>query len=99
MAVSAQHLALVNFFHQLMPSNFGVLAYGEQFFTLNVIEIKRRRMRVVSAPRTTFVHLYLADQFSTRLLKFLRSHFFTRRVVAAFNLAKRLPRPIRCEQT
>jgi hypothetical protein len=65
MAVSAQHFALVDFFHQLMPSSFGVLTYGEQFFAMNVIEIKRRRMRVVATFSAPTVCLDFVDQVFT----------------------------------
>jgi hypothetical protein len=92
MAVSAKNFTLVNFFYQLMPGSFGVLTYGKQFFAQNMIEIKRRRMRVVPAAGAPTLCFYLVDQIAPRLLKTLRHQLFAWRVVPTFRLAVFLPR-------
>ena len=96
-AVSAKNFTLVDFFYQLMPGSFGVLAYGKQFFAQNMIEIKRRRMRVVPAAGAPSLCFYLVNQIAPRLLKTLRHQLFAWRVVPTFRLAVFLPRSRRSE--
>ena len=93
MAISAQHFALVDFVHQLMPSGFRVLPYSKHFFALNVVEIQRRWMCVIPASGAASLCFDLIDQIFARPLERLSTQFFVGGVTLAFDAAILLPRP------
>jgi len=77
MTIRAKNFALIDFSQQLVQRYFRVLADTELFVTMNVIKVKRSRMRVVPTYRAAALRFDFVYQVTTRLLKRLRYQFFS----------------------
>jgi hypothetical protein len=72
MAVGTKNLTLVYFGQQFVHRHFRVLANSKRFTTLNVIEIKRRRMCGIPTYNATAFSFNFVNKIAPRLLKRLR---------------------------